>query len=124
MAMKYVVSSQPIKTFQSLINLSQGITFMAVDPDHQRKGVGSTLLKMLCDIVDKNELHTFVLSSPDGVQLYSKFGFKPVGVVETKQGNFTSMLRNPDLDARKNMEFSLSNTDSWVFFKSCHSSEG
>jgi predicted N-acetyltransferase YhbS len=67
---------------------------MAVDPDHQRQGVGSTLLKMLCDVVDANALDIFVLSSPDGIQLYSKFGFKAVGVVETKQGSFTSMLRN------------------------------
>ncbi|KMP02466.1 hypothetical protein CIHG_06476 [Coccidioides immitis H538.4] len=69
------------------------ITFMAVDPNHQRQGIGSMLMKIFCDYVDKNALGAFVLSSPAGIPLYSKFGFKAAGVVETKQGNFTSMLR-------------------------------
>lgn len=66
---------------------------MAVDPNRQRQGVGSTLMEIFCHEVDENALNTFVLSSPAGVRLYSKLGFKAVGVVETKQGNFTSMLR-------------------------------
>lgn len=64
-----------------------------MDPNHQRQGVGSTLMKIFCDYVDDNALDAFVLSSPAGTRLYSRFGFKAVGIVETKQGNFTSMLR-------------------------------
>ncbi|KAJ5677528.1 uncharacterized protein N7477_003161 [Penicillium maclennaniae] len=83
------------------------IIFMAVDPDHQRQGVGSTLLKMFCDFVDTNALDVFVLSSPAGIQLYSKFGFKAVGVVETTKGSFTSMLRTSGLDSRRNLASSF-----------------
>lgn len=67
---------------------------MAVDPSHQRQGVGSMLMEMFCRIVDENAQDAFVLSSPAGVRLYSKFGFKAVGVVQTNQGSFTSMLRS------------------------------
>ncbi|KAF7629573.1 hypothetical protein AFLA_013287 [Aspergillus flavus NRRL3357] len=49
------------------------IVFMAVAPHHQRQGVGSTLLKMLCDYVDEYELDIFIISSPDGIRVYSKF---------------------------------------------------
>ncbi|KAJ5398168.1 hypothetical protein N7509_006281 [Penicillium cosmopolitanum] len=66
---------------------------MAVDPSYQRNGIGSALLKMFCHYIDENALDAFVMSSPAGVRLYSNFGFKAVGVVETKHGNFTSMLR-------------------------------
>ncbi|KAJ0417610.1 hypothetical protein BJY00DRAFT_325445 [Aspergillus carlsbadensis] len=69
------------------------ITFMAVDPNHQRQGVGSTLMKIFCDYVDNNALDAFVLSSPAGIRLYSRFGFEAFGIVETEQGDFTSMLR-------------------------------
>ncbi len=37
---------------------------MAVDPNFQRRGVGSTLMKIFCDYVDDNALDAFVLSSP------------------------------------------------------------
>jgi hypothetical protein len=70
-----------------------GITIMSVDPDYQRQGVGSMLMQLVCDEADRNHLDTFVLSSPAGVRLYAKFGFKEVGAVETTQGTFTSMLR-------------------------------
>lgn len=67
---------------------------MAVDPDHQRQGVGSMLMETVCHQIDENNLDAFVLSSPAGVRLYSKFGFRAVGAVETRQGTFTSMLRS------------------------------
>lgn len=70
-----------------------GITFMTVDPDYQQQGVGSMLMNMFCHYADGNELDAFVMSSPAGVRLYSKFGFEVVDAVETEQGTFTSMLR-------------------------------
>ncbi|KAL5040773.1 hypothetical protein BDW71DRAFT_193128 [Aspergillus fruticulosus] len=83
------------------------ITFMAVDPNHQRQGVGSTLMKIFCDYIDDNALDAFVLSSPAGIRLYYRFGFKAVGIVETKQGNFTSMLRTSVLCPRENIALPL-----------------
>jgi hypothetical protein len=61
------------------------------------------LMKFFCDYVDENTLDAFVLSSPAGIPLYSKYGFRAVGVVETKHGNFTSMLRTSGLSLRKNI---------------------
>lgn len=66
---------------------------MAVDPSYQRQGIGSMLMDWFCHSVDEKKLLAFVMSSPAGVRLYYKFGFKAVGVVETEHGNFTSMLR-------------------------------
>ena len=80
---------------------------MAVDPNHQRQGVGSMLMKIFCDYVDGNALDAFVLSSPAGIRLYSKFGFRAVGVLETKHGNFTSMLRTAGISLRENIELPL-----------------
>ncbi|KAK2811983.1 hypothetical protein FQN50_001690 [Emmonsiellopsis sp. PD_5] len=84
------------------------ITFMAVDPNHQRQGVGSMLMRIFCDYIDENSLDAFVLSSPAGIRLYSKFGFREVGVVETEHGNFTSMLRTSGLGLKENIELPLS----------------
>lgn len=75
-----------------------GITFMAVDPAHQRQGIGSMLMDMFCREVDEHKLDAFVLSSPAGVRLYTKSGFRAVGAVETERGRFTSMLRASSLD--------------------------
>lgn len=74
---------------------------MAVGPNYPRQGVGSMLMKTFCDYVDENALDAFVLSSPADIRLYSKFGFRAVGVVETEHGNFTSMLRTSGLSLRE-----------------------
>ena len=71
-----------------------------MDPNYQRQGIGSALMEIFCRNVDGNALDAFVISSPAGIRLYSKFGFKAVGVVETKLGNFTSMLRTSSYDPR------------------------
>ncbi|KAL2807738.1 hypothetical protein BJX63DRAFT_425153 [Aspergillus granulosus] len=86
-------------TSQSVIRGCPGngvcrITFMAVDPNNQRQGVGSTLMKIFCDYVDDNALDAL-------------FGFKAVGIVKTKQGNFTSMLRTSGLGPRENIALPL-----------------
>jgi len=64
-----------------------------VAPEHQRKGVGSMLLQWGCDKADLHGWNSFVMASPDGVPLYSKFDFKGVGQVWTEHGTFTSMFR-------------------------------
>lgn len=70
------------------------LTFMAVHPDFHRRGVGSMMLQGICEETDKVPGRcAYVLAAPEGVRLYSKFGFEVVGEVETPHGNITSMLR-------------------------------
>ncbi|KAJ0115099.1 hypothetical protein J7T55_001508 [Diaporthe amygdali] len=70
------------------------LTYMAVHPDFQRSGIGSMMLQSVCDETDKVPGRcAYVLAAPEGVQLYSNFGFEVVGEVETLYGNITSMLR-------------------------------
>lgn len=70
------------------------LTFMAVYPDFHRRGIGSMMLQRLCDETDKVPGRcAYVLAAPEGVRLYSNFGFEVVGEVKTPHGNITSMLR-------------------------------
>ena len=66
---------------------------MSIRPEYQRRGFGSRLIKHICEDIDHHNRHGFVLGSPAGVRLYSRFGFEPVGQVETPYGPITSMLR-------------------------------
>jgi hypothetical protein len=59
---------------------------------------------MLCDNVDGYALHIIVMSLADGVRLYPKFGFRTVAIVETKEGDFISMLRIAGLGFKQDME--------------------
>lgn len=70
------------------------LTFMAVPPDFQRRGIGSMMLQSVCDETNKVPGRcAYVLAAPEGVRLYSSFGFEVMGEVETSHGNITSMLR-------------------------------
>ncbi|KAI0836781.1 acyl-CoA N-acyltransferase [Hypoxylon sp. FL0890] len=71
------------------------LTFMAVDPKHQRQGIGSAMMQRICEETDQHGRCAYVLAAPEGVRLYTKFGFEIVGRVETLQGTITSMLRQP-----------------------------
>ncbi|CAL5869537.1 uncharacterized protein PFLUO_LOCUS3767 [Penicillium psychrofluorescens] len=71
------------------------ITIMSVKPNYQRRGIGSMMMRRICEDADLRGWHTFVLGSPEGVQLYANFGFKIVGGVDTSNGTITSMLRPP-----------------------------
>ncbi|QPG96626.1 hypothetical protein C2857_004777 [Epichloe festucae Fl1] len=62
------------------------LIFMSVHPDLQRHGLGSTLLKRVCDDMDELGWPAFVMSSPAGIRLYAKFGFDVVGRIETCEG--------------------------------------
>lgn len=68
---------------------------MSVRPDYQRQGLGSRLLQRACEEIDSLGWPAFVMASPAGVQLYTKLGFDVVGGVETNEGVFTSMVRQP-----------------------------
>jgi hypothetical protein len=51
------------------------------------------LMEWGCGQADKTGSDTFLLASPAGLKLYTKFGFESMGVVEIKGAKFTSMLR-------------------------------
>lgn len=66
-----------------------------VNPVYQRQGLGSSLMRLFCEEVDRQQRLAFVLASPAGVPLYAKFGFEVVGTVLTPEGTLKSMLRQP-----------------------------
>jgi predicted N-acetyltransferase YhbS len=66
---------------------------MAVHPDHQRQGIGSKLMERVCEEIDRHGRHGYVLASPEGFHLYSKFGFMKLKEVKIGNGLITSMLR-------------------------------
>jgi hypothetical protein len=55
------------------------------------------LLQWGCDKADLYGWNSFVMASPDGVPLYSKFGFKAVGQVCAGHATFTSMFRESNM---------------------------
>lgn len=69
------------------------ITIMSIRPEYQRQGHGTMLMQHICEDVDRHGRYGYVLASPAGVRLYSKFGFEAVGQVDTPYGPITSMLR-------------------------------
>jgi GNAT superfamily N-acetyltransferase len=56
------------------------LTDMAVHPDHQRKGIGKSIMQTLVDYCDKHAPHAYVSLVADtmGQGLYPKFGFETV----------------------------------------------
>lgn len=72
------------------------LTMMSVNPDFQKQGIGSLMMQRICEETDQCPGRSgYVLAAPEGVKLYSKFGFEVVGEVETPYGNIKSMLRKP-----------------------------
>ncbi|KAJ4301229.1 hypothetical protein N0V90_003320 [Kalmusia sp. IMI 367209] len=51
---------------------------LVVDPEYQRKGAGSMLVKWGCDRADKSQLPVFLEASDAGKGLYQKYGFETV----------------------------------------------
>ncbi|KAI1380155.1 acyl-CoA N-acyltransferase [Hypoxylon crocopeplum] len=70
------------------------LTFMAVHPKYQRQGIGSMMMQRICKETDQQGRCAYVLAAPEGIPLYSKFGFEIVGHVETTHGAITSMFRS------------------------------
>ena len=66
---------------------------MSICPEYQRQGLGSMLMQHICEDMDLHDRYGYVLASPAGVGLYSKFGFEAIGQVDTPYGPITSMLR-------------------------------
>ena len=63
---------------------------VAVDPDHQRRGVASRLLERLFELTRDDERRGYTLevrvSNRDAIALYEKLGFEPRGV---RRGYYT-----------------------------------
>jgi GNAT superfamily N-acetyltransferase len=70
-----------------------GITILSLRQEYQRQGLGPVLMQRICEDLDRHNRYGYVLASPAGVRLYSKFGFEVVGQVDTPYGPITSMLR-------------------------------
>lgn len=76
-------------------SLAIGLTMISVSPRHQRRGVGSLLMRWGCEHADSQGLNSFIMASPAALKLYKKFGFEEVGAVEYRGAEFTSMFRKP-----------------------------
>lgn len=93
LALSEKLGSERRRVLKGLDNICR-LTFMAVHPEVQRQGIGSMMLKRICDETDRCRGRcAYVLAAPEGVSLYSKFGFEVVGQVETPHGNIMSMFR-------------------------------
>lgn len=66
---------------------------MAVHPDFQRCGIGSLLMSEFCTASHVSRKAAIVMSSPEGMGLYVKFGFWQVGEVDTGYGSIFTMIR-------------------------------
>ena len=63
---------------------------VAVDPDHQRRGIASALLERLFELTRDDERRGYTLevrvSNEDAIGLYEKLGFEPRGI---RRGYYT-----------------------------------
>ncbi|KAH8598176.1 acyl-CoA N-acyltransferase [Bisporella sp. PMI_857] len=55
---------------------------LTVNPEHQRRGIASKLLKWGTDTADAKGIFIWVHSSEAGVAAYSKAGFEPIGTLD------------------------------------------
>lgn len=73
---------------------------LAVDPEYQRKGIGSKLLKAMFKKTDSCGYSTYVSADIDNVDFYKKYGFKVIKEINIKINNYDlpnyEMVRNPN----------------------------
>ena len=73
---------------------------LAVDPEYQRKGIASKLLKAMFEKTDRCGYSTYVSADPDSVNFYKKHGFKVIKEINIKIKNYDllnwEMVRNPN----------------------------
>lgn len=61
------------------------IIYLAVDPEHQHRGLAEKLLNEVIDYAQKRQcMSSLETHSPFNVPLYQHFGFKIFGIVEKK----------------------------------------
>jgi len=73
---------------------------LAVDPEYQRKGIASKLLKAMFEKTDSYGYTTYVSADIDNVDFYKKHGFKVIKEINVKIKDFDlpnyEMVRNPN----------------------------
>ncbi|KAL3418567.1 acetyltransferase [Phlyctema vagabunda] len=67
-------------------NTTYVLDMLAVDPDHQRKGLGGLLLRHVLERVDKEGKQAYLEATKAGVGLYAKLGWRKIDemVIDTK----------------------------------------
>jgi len=72
---------------------------LAVDPEYQRKGIASKLLKAMFEKTDSCVYSTYVNADIDNVDFYKKYGFKVIKEIKIKIKDYDlpnyEMVRNP-----------------------------
>ena len=83
-----VGAKEPSKSLKSLTICSPPpvLQTLAVDPAYQRRGLGSMLIRQGLDDADKIGAQTYIEASPDGLPLYLKHGWEPVGELAINMG--------------------------------------
>jgi len=73
---------------------------LAVDPEYQKKGIGSKLLEAMFEKTDRCGYSTYVSADLDNVDFYKKHGFKVIKEINIKIKNYDllnwEMVRNPN----------------------------
>ena len=73
---------------------------LAVDPEYQREGIASKLLKAMFEKTDSYGYITYVSADLDNVDFYKKHGFKVIKEINIKINNYDlpnwEMVRNPN----------------------------
>ena len=67
---------------------------LAVHPSHQRKGLGSMLIKVGLDMADRDGARTYIEASSKGLPLYLRHGWEPVGAttIDTRKFGGTEVM--------------------------------
>ena len=73
------------------------LAILGVDPYHQRKGLGSVLLKHVTRMLDDEKKVGYLESSnPQNISLYLRHGFEVMGEIQVGSSPvITPMIRNP-----------------------------
>lgn len=75
---------------------------LAVEPQHQGWGIGSTLLQQLCEHLDQHEgLGYLETDKPENVTLYQRFGFDTIASEAVIGTTHWFMSREPRCDAQQ-----------------------
>lgn len=74
---------------------------LAINPEFQRKGIGSKLLQAMFEKTDSCGYSTYVSADIDNVDFYKKLGFKIIKQINIKINNYDltnwEMVRNPKI---------------------------
>ena len=54
------------------------LQMLAIHPNHQRKGLGSRLIRLGLEEADRLGARTYIEASPAGLPVYLRYGWRPV----------------------------------------------